>query len=115
MTSSLIDSGWVRALLGRLLPPQCLGTQEAVTLARGALWSHRVRSACGLTLTCHEGWVWLTREGDAEDHVLAAGHTVRLDGPGLVVVQALRPARFELARRPSGQDALPHPHGVATR
>jgi DUF2917 family protein len=50
--------------------------------------------AGGLRLTCHEGLLWLTREGDSRDEVVKAGGSVRLDGPGLVVVQALRSARF---------------------
>ena len=74
-----------------------VGYVNSVTLARGEIWSRRVHAA-GSTLTCHEGWVWLTREGDARDYVLAAGDSVRLDKPGLVVVQALRTARFELQR-----------------
>jgi hypothetical protein len=48
-------------------------------------------------------------------NVLAAGDTVRLDQPGLVVVQALRPARFELQRVTLGRTALPHAPGVAAR
>jgi len=107
MLDFLFDSGWLRRVLARLLPERCAGLLGTVTLARGALWSHRVHS-CGLTLTCHEGWVWLTREGDAKDHVLAAGDTVLLDQPGLVVVQALRPACIELQR-----ETQPCPAGVS--
>ena len=66
---------------------------EQVTLDEGAVWSHRVRTG-GLRLTCHEGLLWLTREGDSRDEVVRAGRSVCLDGPGLVVVQALRSARF---------------------
>lgn len=64
-----------------------------VVLDEGTVWSRRLRKG-GLRLTCCEGRLWLTREGDARDTVLEAGDSVRLDGPGLVVVQALRPARF---------------------
>jgi hypothetical protein len=69
----------------------------------------------GLTLTCHEGWIWLTREGDAKDHVLTAGRSVRLDGPGLVVVQALRTARFSLGREPRSQAPMPQRPQAAGR
>ncbi|WP_187344881.1 DUF2917 domain-containing protein [Cystobacter ferrugineus] len=64
-----------------------------VVLDEGAVWSCRVRAG-GLRLTCCEGLLWLTREGDPGDTVVKAGGSVRLDGPGLVVVQALRRARF---------------------
>ncbi|ATB36126.1 hypothetical protein CYFUS_001540 [Cystobacter fuscus] len=66
---------------------------EQVVLEEGAVWSCRVRAG-GLRLTCCEGLLWLTHEGEPTDKVVKAGGSVRLDGPGLVVVQALRPARF---------------------
>lgn len=114
MLHLLFDSGWLRRALARLLPARCAGLLGTVRLARGALWSHRVHSR-GLTLTCHEGWVWLTREGDAQDHVLAAGDTVLLDQPGLVVVQALRPACIELQRETHGRSTMVHARGAAAR
>jgi ferric-dicitrate binding protein FerR (iron transport regulator) len=64
-----------------------------VVLDEGAVWSCHLRTG-GLRLTCREGVLWLTHEGDPEDTVVEAGSSVRLDGPGLVVVQALRRARF---------------------
>lgn len=67
---------------------------EQVVLDEGAVWSLRLRTGGGLRLTCREGLLWLTREGDPSDKVVQAGGSVWLDGPGLVVVQALRPARF---------------------
>jgi hypothetical protein len=103
----LLDSRWLRGAVVRRLPAKHDGTYGGVTLARGALWSYRVRSS-GLTLTCQEGGVWLTREGDAEDHVLSAGDTLRLDTPGLVVVQALSSVRFELSPEPQVQDGQAH-------
>jgi hypothetical protein len=114
MTGFLFEAGWLRRTLTRLLPARCAALLGPVTLARGALWSHRVHSR-GLALTCHEGWVWLTREGDAIDHVLAAGDTVRLDQPGLVVVQALRSARFELQNDTHGQSTMAPARGLAVR
>lgn len=110
----LLGSGWMRRTFAKLLPVRCPVGYGTVTLARGELWSRRVRTA-GSTLTCHEGWVWLTREGDSRDYVLAAGDSVRLDKPGLVVVQALRTARFELQRATVAQTDLLHAPGVAAR
>jgi hypothetical protein len=89
-------------------------TSTLVALPGGALWSHTVHSS-ELTLTCHEGWIWLTREGDAKDHVLTAGRALRLDRPGLVVVQALRTARFSLGREPESQAPTPHRPQVVGR
>lgn len=67
-------------------------------LFQGALWSRRVRGTEGLTLTCTEGRLWLTLDADPNDYVLEPGATLRLEQAGHVVVQALRPARFRLAK-----------------
>ncbi|HEX8704952.1 MAG TPA: DUF2917 domain-containing protein [Myxococcaceae bacterium] len=79
-----------------------------VTLPRGTLWSHQVHSS-ELTVTCLEGWIWVTREGDAKDHVLTAGRSLQLDTPGRVVVQALRPSRFSMGRESPGAEPMPPP------
>jgi hypothetical protein len=104
----------VRAAVTRWLGTRSEGSHTLVALPRGTLWSQPVRLS-GLTLTCHEGWIWLTREGDMMDHVLTAGRSVRLDGPGLVVVQALRTARFSLGHEPVSPAPLPHGPQVAGR
>lgn len=106
MMRSLLDSGWLRRTLERWLPPRCAGTPGPTSLVQGALWSHRVRS-CEHVLACHEGVVWLTCEGDATDYILTAGDTLRLEKPGLAVVQALQAARFELQELPR-PSAVPH-------
>lgn len=101
---SLLDG--LRALVTRWQGTRTGLTSTLVGLPRGALWSHSVHGD-GLTLTCHEGWLWLTREGDAKDYVLTAGSCVRLDKPGRVVVQALRGARFSLGREKPSPTPLP--------
>lgn len=72
---------------------------DPVHLAQGGLWSEHARSRQPLTLTCREGLLWLTCEGDAKDYVLRAGDTLRMERSGHVVVQALRPSRFCLRQR----------------
>ncbi|XXF77749.1 DUF2917 domain-containing protein [Myxococcaceae bacterium GXIMD 01537] len=64
-----------------------------VELEEGTVWSHRLGPG-GLRISCCEGLLWLTREGDVRDTVLRAGESTRVEGRGLVVVQALRGARF---------------------
>jgi hypothetical protein len=53
MMGFLFKAGGLRRALARLLPARCAGLLGTVTLARGAIWSHRAHSR-GLTLTCHE-------------------------------------------------------------
>ncbi|WP_284663018.1 DUF2917 domain-containing protein [Myxococcus sp. SDU36] len=77
-------------------PARSLGP---VHLAQGALWSEHPRSGQPLTLTCREGLLWLTCEGDAKDYVLHPGDTLRLERSGHVVMQALRPSRFCMMQR----------------
>ncbi|SEM23079.1 Protein of unknown function [Stigmatella aurantiaca] len=85
------------AALTKRMSQRCLDSLATVTLSLGELWSHRMH-APGASLRCHEGCVWLTREGDLSDHVLRAGEALRMEGPGLVVVQALGTARFSVSR-----------------
>lgn len=59
-------------------------------------------------LRVERGLLLVTREGDAEDHVLAAGQALVLPAPGKVVAWALEPARatFQDTRLSAGG---PHP------
>ena len=55
------------------------------------------------------GRVWLTEEGRTHDAFLASGEEARLDSRGLVVIEALGPARVQLyeeARRPASWSRL---------
>lgn len=83
----------------------------AVRLARDEVWGMHTSSGEPWVLTCEEGLLWLTREGDSRDFVLRPGDVVELDGPGHVVVQALRPARFLLTRAAAGVAPGARPHG----
>ncbi len=47
-------------------------------------------------LLCLQGELWITQEGDGRDYLLAAGQMFIVTRPGLVVVQALQPARVQI-------------------
>lgn len=47
-------------------------------------------------LLCLQGELWVTQEGDGRDYLLAAGQMFIVTRPGLVVVQALQPARVQI-------------------
>ncbi|WP_257451366.1 EamA family transporter [Archangium lipolyticum] len=80
------------------------GEPVGLALAQGALWTYLPRMG-GLRFSCREGRVWLTREGDAEDHVLEPGDVLQMEGHGRVVVQALQPARLDFALTPPSETA----------
>jgi hypothetical protein len=48
------------------------------------------------TLVCLAGELWLTRRGDAEDHILGAGGSLHLGRADRAVVQALQASRVRL-------------------
>ena len=60
--------------------------EEAIRLRKGELASLDVGARL---LRCRAGVVWVTREGDARDYILATGEDLRLEGRGRVVVQAI--------------------------
>ena len=51
-----------------------------------------------VTVSCLEGMLWLTLDGDPIDYVLAPGQALRVPAGRSVVIQALREARFGFAR-----------------
>lgn len=51
-----------------------------------------------LSFTCRKGAVWLTQEGDLQDHILYAGAVIVLDTPMEVVVQGLEDSGLEVTR-----------------
>jgi hypothetical protein len=63
-------------------------------------------SAPGERVRILYGRVWLTEEGRPDDAFLASGEEVRLDAPGLVVIEALGPARVQLYEEKRGSSAL---------
>jgi hypothetical protein len=72
-----------------------------VTLSEAEAWSTMV-GAEGILVRVIAGEVWLTREGDPEDHVVAAPGVFRSERRGRLAVQALAPARLEAASLRSG-------------
>ncbi|WP_338873405.1 DUF2917 domain-containing protein [Myxococcus stipitatus] len=104
-TSALSRRGWWGTLWNQLKPEVPTDAETgSVALFHGALWSRALQGHEGLSLTCVEGQLWLTFESDPRDYILEPGSTVRLAKPGLVVVQALRPSRFRLAKVGSAMD-----------
>ncbi len=68
-----------------------------LALEENETWSARVR-AFEVEIRCLSGTVWLTREGDLEDHVLSAGDTFVSRRRGRLAMMAFRPAQVWVAR-----------------
>jgi hypothetical protein len=81
------------------------------TLPRGlrleakALYS--LPDASGLTVTCDEGALWLTVEGDLRDFVLEAGQTFETQNDRCVLIYALAPSRISITDTAPAPDAAP--------
>jgi hypothetical protein len=65
--------------------------------------------ARGARVLCLSGELWITQDGDPNDHFVAPGAVFDITAPGTVVVQAEEPSRAVLlealpAPRPSPQD-----------
>ena len=58
----------------------------------------RVDDRASRVINCVQGIIWITQEGDLEDHVLMPGEQFEATKPGLVVVEALRDARLRITR-----------------
>ena len=67
-----------------------------VELEADGVWSVEVGRG-GVEVRVAAGEVWLTREGDLEDHVLAAPRAFESARRGKLVVTALTAVRFEVA------------------
>jgi hypothetical protein len=65
----------------------------------------RLYDSAGTRLECVRGALWITQHKDRNDHVLAAGHTLTLDRPGLALIHAQAPSEF-LVHEPAPQISL---------
>ncbi len=52
----------------------------------------------GVIATCVEGRIWITRDGDRNEKVLAAGESFATPDRNRVILQALAPSRVSLER-----------------
>lgn len=55
-----------------------------------------LRSANGLHITCTDGILWITMAGESEDIFLTASQGYRVNGNGLVIIESIGNARFQL-------------------
>jgi len=54
----------------------------------------------GLAVTCDDGVLWLTLDGDSRDFVLEAGETFETQDRGRVLIYALADSRISVAEVP---------------
>jgi hypothetical protein len=72
---------------------------QALKLAEGETWStHSPRA--GLVIGCESGKLWVTVEGDPEDHILLAPDRLTVPTRGRVAVLALCPSSIEVVAAP---------------
>jgi hypothetical protein len=78
---------------------------RALRLEPKALYS--LPDATGLTVTCDEGALWLTVEGDLRDFVLEPGQTFKTQSDRTVLIYALAPSRISIADTAPAPDSAP--------
>ena len=71
------------------------------TLSLVARTTHAFQDQKGRRVTCLEGQVWITQDGDTRDIVLSAGDCFTLDRQGLALAFALKDA-LVLVGQPDG-------------
>lgn len=64
-------------------------TANRVELAKGAVHSYHIDPDSAMQVRAVAGALWITLEGDPEDHVLEAGKTMTLTSHGLLVAEGL--------------------------
>jgi quercetin dioxygenase-like cupin family protein len=78
------------------LRPHARARAEVVDLAPGSAWS--THAPHGLAITCERGSVWITVEGDPEDHFIAAPGVFASPAHGRFAALALSPASLLVER-----------------
>ena len=81
-----IAAAWAR-LAGCLKPAAARWPQGIVRLPRHG-W-RTIERPDGLVIRGLSGVVWVTQSGDPQDHLLAEGQTMRINGNGHLIVHAL--------------------------
>lgn len=73
-----------------------------------------LRDAANLRLGCVAGLIWVTVEGDVEDHWLAPGEALDIRGPGNVVIEAQRASQITLTPTPRARprQCAPREHAL---
>jgi hypothetical protein len=72
---------------------ETVNTLTDITLDKYKIWSLE-GDRRGDRISCRNGVLWITQEGDLKDYILEAGRDFWVTKPGSVVVQALADARF---------------------
>jgi hypothetical protein len=68
-----------------------------VLLSRGQIWRAE-GDLRGEVIQCEQGELWITQQGDLNDYFLNAGERFWVTRPGMVLVEAMRSARFHCSR-----------------
>ena len=69
-------------------------TNTRVDLAPAGLLNIEARA--GFSVACEGGLVWVTVEGEPDDHWLVAGDALRVAGPARVIIEAAQCSRVAL-------------------
>jgi hypothetical protein len=74
---------------------ECKDAETKVELRAGKFWRADGDSRWRAIL-CLEGIIWITQDGDVQDHVITTGEMFLVSQPGKVIMQALVDSRIEI-------------------
>ncbi len=73
---------------------QNVHTLTEITLPKHKVWSIE-GNRHGDMISCKNGILWITQEGDMKDYVIEAGRNFWVTKPGTTIVQALDNSQFK--------------------
>jgi hypothetical protein len=65
-----------------------------ITLPKHKMWTIE-GNRHGDVISCKNGILWITQEGDLKDYIIEAGRNFWVTKPGTVIVQALDDSKFK--------------------
>ena len=73
---------------------QNIHTLTEITLPKHKMWTIE-GDRRGDVISCENGSLWITQEGDLKDYVVEAGRNFWVTKPGTMIVQALEVSKFK--------------------
>ena len=95
MAASMMGAQPVRTFRPARAILECTDAETKIELRAGKFWRAAGDSRWRAIL-CLEGMIWITQDGDVQDHVITTGEMFLVSQPGKVIAQALINSRMTI-------------------